>query len=650
MTYETLMKVDWITPVVLAIAVSMVAYAWSTGSIYTSSVTIHALAVSGNQGAVINITITAVKGLPSYLGGNVYVSAMPLPIGEGGTFISSSQIAAFVATTLAGQSLTNYNFLVNVNSSTIEVGGPSASGYMTVGMYALITNSSLNPHVVMTGMIMPDGTIGPVGGIPDKIRAAAQLGYSTILIPYGQQNYVTSSGQVINLVNLGKQLGVDVVPVATVYQAIQYFTGRSFNLSLQLPPQVISNISAISEYLYKILYVNYGNESALGNQADYEAALSSANNGDYYTAASLLYNALMDYYTNLFKNVTLGYAKALVANMSAELGLMTGEVNETQPTTANLDIMIGIYDRIYSAETLLNETINDINSGNMANLPSDLAQLYTRVITLKYWFNVLNAINGGNPIPRSYLAKLSGLYVSYAYTTVTYLYSLASAEGLTTSIGFISTINQLINQTNVAQEFYQNGLYLKALAVSLDTIASASAIMHAMFLVGGTNASLYLLNVVRNVATYNEALVSQCNGLPVLSSAYIQFGNYWFRQYNNSLAGNPSSASSQSYMIEALSLYEESIAYSLFLRQLYYELRSCPIAQYTINFTALQYTPMGATQQVPLGQSTSAAFSAPQLTEVNMMYLAIGVSLMALGLLVLVFRVIGVNRSRQLSA
>ncbi|MGC8569957.1 MAG: S16 family serine protease [Caldivirga sp.] len=640
------MKVNRLLPIIaLAIAASALAYSWSTGSIFTNSVTIHALAVSGpSQGAVINITITAVKGLPSYLGGNVYVSAMPLPIGEGGTFISSSQIAAFVATTIAGQSLTSYNFLINVNSSTIEIGGPSASGYMTVGMYSLITNSSLNPSVVMTGMIMPDGTIGPVGGIPDKIRAAAQLGYSTVLIPYGQQNYVSSSGQVINLVNLGKQLGVNVVPVATVYQAIQYFTGHSFNLSLQVTPQVSNNISAISNYLYKTLYVNYGNESALGNQADYEAAISSANNGDYYTAASLLYNALISYYTNMFRNTTLSYAKALVANVSAQLNQMINEINGVKPTTANLDIMVGIYDRIYTAQVMLNTTVNDIQAGNTASLPSDLAQLYVRVITLKYWFNVLNAISGGNPIPVSYLSKLSGLYTSYAYTTVTYLYSLASAEGLTTSIGVINTINQLINQTNEAQAYYQNGLYLEALAVSLDTIASASAIIHTMFLIGGSNASLYLLNIVRNVATYNEALVSQCNGLPVLSSAYVQFGDYWFGQYNSSLAGNPSSVSSQSYFEEALSLYEESIAYSLFLRQLYYELGACPIAYYTVNYTMLQYVPVSSAQHVVQGQLPGASLSIVNLAGVNLTYLAIGVVLVAMSVVVLILKVVKVSR------
>lgn len=627
----------------VAAALTLVAYAWSSSYVYTGNVTIHALAVSGNQGAVINITITAIKGLPSYLGGNVYVSAMPLPIGEGGTFISSSQIAAFVATTIAGQSLYNYDFLINVNSSTIEIGGPSASGYMTVGIYALITNSSLNPSVVMTGMIMPDGTIGPVGGIPDKIRAAAQLGYKTVLIPYGQQNYVTSSGQVINLIELGKELGINVIPVATIYQAIQYFTGQVFNLTLQPTPQTIGNITAISRYLYYTLYVNYGNESALGNEAYYEAALSSARNGDYYTAASLLYDALIDYYTNLFSNVTINRAKAIVANASAQLSRMLNEANSVEPTTANLDILVGIYDRIYLAQSILNETIADINSGNTVNLPSDLAQLYTRVITLNYWFNVLKAISGGDPIPKYYISKLSGLYVSYADTTVTYLYSLARAEGLTINPSVVNAINQLINQTSEAQDLYQGGLYLEALAISLDTIASASAMIHSIFLIGGANASLYLLNIVRGVATYNEALISQCNGLPVLSNAYVQFGNYWFSQYNNSLSGNPSSASSQSYFINALSLYEESIAYSLFLRQLYYELNACPAAQYTLNYTMLQYIPTSSVHAVQTQPSSGAEFSIPQYAELNLLYLLIGVALIALGVLVIVIRVIRVS-------
>lgn len=124
----------------------------------------------------------------------------------------------------------------------------------------------------------------------------------------------------------------------------------------------------------------------------------------------------------------------------------------------------------------------------------------------------------------------------------------------------------------------------------------------------------------------------------------MQFGNYWFSQYNSSLAGNPSSTSSQSYFEESLSLYEESIAYSLFLRQLYYELGACPIASYTINYTALQYVPAPSAPHVTQGQSTGASFSIINLAGVNVTYLAIGVVLVAMSIVVLVLKVVKVSR------
>ncbi len=148
--------------IMLALTLSVFTYAlageWQELTVYVRSITIHALAVSSNNsGAVINITVTAMKPGSGY----VYVASSPLPTAESGTFLSSSQIAALVATYLANQPFNEYNFLINVEPTTLEIGGPSASGYMTVAMWALITNHTLNRDVTMTGMILPDGSIGP---------------------------------------------------------------------------------------------------------------------------------------------------------------------------------------------------------------------------------------------------------------------------------------------------------------------------------------------------------------------------------------------------------------------------------------------------------------------------------------------------------
>ena len=42
--------------------------------------------------------------------------------------------------------------------------------------------------MTMTGTINPDGTVGPVGGIPQKVEGAADEGIKTVLIPAGQRN------------------------------------------------------------------------------------------------------------------------------------------------------------------------------------------------------------------------------------------------------------------------------------------------------------------------------------------------------------------------------------------------------------------------------------------------------------------------------
>ena len=65
--------------------------------------------------------------------------------------------------------------------------GPSAGAVMTVGFAALLKGDRIQRGMAMTGTITKDGTIGPVGGIPDKIRAAVREGYRIILIPEGQR-------------------------------------------------------------------------------------------------------------------------------------------------------------------------------------------------------------------------------------------------------------------------------------------------------------------------------------------------------------------------------------------------------------------------------------------------------------------------------
>ena len=98
--------------------------------------------------------------------------------------------------------------------------GPSAGAVMTVGFAALFKGDRIRRGIALTGTIRNDGTIGPVGGIPDKIRAAVREGYRTILIPEGQRN-----DPQWNIDRLAWDLNVEVKEVSRIEEAYHLMTG-----------------------------------------------------------------------------------------------------------------------------------------------------------------------------------------------------------------------------------------------------------------------------------------------------------------------------------------------------------------------------------------------------------------------------------------
>ncbi|MFO0732849.1 MAG: S16 family serine protease [Nitrospiraceae bacterium] len=102
--------------------------------------------------------------------------------------------------------------------------GPSAGAVMAVGFSALLNGDQIQRGIALTGTISQNGTIGPVGSIPDKVRAAAREGYRTVLIPEGQY-----SDPRWDLTRLGWELNVEIKEVGTIDQAYQLMTGRTLH-------------------------------------------------------------------------------------------------------------------------------------------------------------------------------------------------------------------------------------------------------------------------------------------------------------------------------------------------------------------------------------------------------------------------------------
>lgn len=100
--------------------------------------------------------------------------------------------------------------------------GPSAGAAMAVGFIAVFKGDTIQRGIALTGTIEADGRIGPVGAIPDKVRAAAREGCRTILIPQGQL-----SDPRWRLTGLGMELNVTIKEVGTIDAAYELMTGHS---------------------------------------------------------------------------------------------------------------------------------------------------------------------------------------------------------------------------------------------------------------------------------------------------------------------------------------------------------------------------------------------------------------------------------------
>lgn len=167
--------------------------------------------------------------------------------GTGGQWRTSGWMSVITAALLLGINPSDFEFSFDVAG---RIDGPSAGGLMTAAVLASLLGDTIDPTVSMTGTINPDGTIGPVGGIPHKIVGAAEAGKTTVLVPSGQRfDYDFAAQQSVDLVSVGEQNGVEVILVPDIYTAYQLLTGSSLPVAegasqASMPPGAFDKLRA----------------------------------------------------------------------------------------------------------------------------------------------------------------------------------------------------------------------------------------------------------------------------------------------------------------------------------------------------------------------------------------------------------------------
>jgi uncharacterized protein len=296
----------------------------------------------GDEGVLLSAQVIVTNGT-----GHVFVDTSPYTQVD---LQGSARLAAMVASDVLGIDQKAHDFYYIIDISSPIIGGPSAGGALTVATIAAMNNWTLKPGVVMTGMIDPDESIGPVGGIPSKLEAAAAENVTLFLIPEGQgtvtvrKTITRTKGafiiseekeETVDVVELGKKLNVTVKEVGTIQDAVLAFTNHEITKPVYkgtiLTPRYLNLLEPLATNLKKESRAMYEETALLAAKNKFldqaKDILNSADKmyGDkkYYAATSSYFNAMINM---RFVQWSDGYSKA--TDKEQYLTELVGKVEE----------------------------------------------------------------------------------------------------------------------------------------------------------------------------------------------------------------------------------------------------------------------------------------------------------------------------------
>ncbi len=200
---------------------------------------INGLAVHGaHQGTVMPIEAVAVRG-SGQLRVTGIVDQEELTAGHGQTLrrTSTARIAAENAmTVLRTMDLPVDAYDLHINfPGGMPVDGPSAGAAMAAAAWSALTNIPLACDAAVTGELSVCGRVLPVGGVPQKIQAAARAGLKRVLIPAANRHERYGN------------LDISVTSVCTLTEVIDMLTEPITDLEIPDPIPLPSVLPAAAE-------------------------------------------------------------------------------------------------------------------------------------------------------------------------------------------------------------------------------------------------------------------------------------------------------------------------------------------------------------------------------------------------------------------
>ncbi|KAF5411889.1 MAG: Archaeal Lon protease [Candidatus Methanocomedens sp.] len=453
----------------------------------------------GETGVLLNATVLVTEG-----NGYVFVDTQPYTEVD---MQGSARMAALVASDVTGIDPSKHDFYFIIEVTSPIIAGPSAGAALTVAAIADIKELPLKEGVVITGMINPDGSIGPVGGIPYKLDAAAQHGATLFIVPEGQTNVFVTESKVdhegafvtieeetieVDVVKRGRAQGVEVVEAVNIEEAVELLTGYV----IEVPEPTKGVWSA--EYLDTLRplsreVLNEANLMYLGAQnvsprfnSTLELQREMLDNGQeeydkeqYYAATNIGLMVLKnlkfiqwwDEYERSDNNES--YLNDLFMNVSGEINESRLELERfKQEGIMDVDSIGAAEIRVVMAEQFLDDARS---SESDVGCIESLAWASIRADTVHWW---LSLVNTEHITSDAALKERAGWYVGTASSVVTYAQTIITESQ--SLHGLLGLLNEADDSLERARIEYDRGYYSGAIFDSSLAIVQASTAISLM--------------------------------------------------------------------------------------------------------------------------------------------------------------------------
>jgi uncharacterized protein len=413
-------------------------------------------------------------------------------------------------------------------------------------------------------MINPDGSIGPVGGIPYKIDAAHSVGATRFLIPKGQMTYTetlteTTSGdgwtQIItrpvtrNVSEYAQtNYGMEVFEVEDINDALLYFTGWNFPV-VESPNKVttedyLSAMKPLATSLLNEARSSYQNASSLFNASTIPNRYPSyyrnqvtdfLNNAQdrllesvhwydqevYYTSTSKSFQSLINshfvtaacqyfsyqnqskYLADLLNQTLQFYGnKSVLARNAPIHGMVT------------LQCVGAAQQRVTEAASYLSEANTSLQNNDFLTAIYNIEYARERSESVQWWLNISTPFNDTGEINTSMISELAEEYLDDAQQASAYSGIILNEMGKTSS--YLTDAETLLT---TARRENDEGYSAAALFGAFEALVKANL---ALELVEGVTSAK--VERAREQASGSITEIRNQGIEPVLAVSYYEYG------------------------------------------------------------------------------------------------------------------------------